>query len=376
MDYKKARKTTLPGCLAVLAVATVRAADCDPGVAGRAEAAYGAGLAQYQAGQVAAAYDQLQFAYDQCPSRPRYRNDYLVAAITAGHAEDALETAADLDTASLPPYVLEALGRGARDLHRAELSLHYYAAIPGGDDNPAVRAGRDLVLLDQGRVADAQADLRALQSRFPAHSAVLEALGLADEAAGDWVPALAAAAAILQREPQHAGALALRYRVLVHLGAPHLAEALTPAAATTAAQRAATRQDELAFEFRWARDEPRPDRVRAAHLDEVIARMRAAIADPAVDADARHTGPGGRHDPAACHRSRGRCLADAAPSAARNRAVPLTARRHPGAVQPRVDALLCAAGKWASAGGAGVGASAGTAGTAVPGRGHAEPAHR
>jgi len=287
MDYRKASKISLTGCIAVFACASVHAADCDPGVAGRAEAAYAAGLLQYRAGQLGPAYEQLKFAYDQCPARPRYRNDYLVAAVNAGHADDALETAAAIDAATLPPYVLEALGRGARDQHRPELALQYYAAIPGADDNPAVRAGRDLVLVDQGRVAAAQADLLALQARYPERSEVLEALGLADEAAGDWVPALAAAEAILVGEPDQGGALALRYRALVHLGAPHLAEALTPASVTTAAQRVATQQDELAFEFRWARDEPRPERVRAADLDAVIARMRATIADPAASADLR-----------------------------------------------------------------------------------------
>jgi biofilm PGA synthesis protein PgaA len=287
MDQQKHALHLLLACLAPLAVASAQTADCDPGVAGRADAAYAAGLALYRAGQPAPAYEQLQFAVDQCPARLRYRDDYLVAAVTAGHADEALEAAAGLDPAALPPYVLEALGRGARDQRRAELALRYYAAIPGADDNPTVRAGRDLVLLDQGRIGEAQADLVTLQARFPDSVPVEEALGLADEAAGDWIPALAAAESILRRTPDASGALALRYRVLVHVGAPHLAAALTPESVTTPAERAATRQDELAFEFRWARDEPRPDRIRAAHLDEVIGRMREAAADPSSAADVR-----------------------------------------------------------------------------------------
>ena len=288
MDKKNPVQRLFAACLAAFAAATAQATDCDPGVADRADAAYAAGLDAYRAGQVGSAYQQLKFARDQCPALLRYRNDYLVAAVTAGHASEALEAAAGLDLTGLPPYVLEALGRGARDQRQDELALRYFAAIPGADDNPAVRAGRDLVLLDQGRGAEARADLAALQARFPDQDAVQEALGLADEAAGEWVGALAAAQSGLDARPGTAWALALRYRVLVHLGAPHLAAALTPESVTSPAQRGATRQEALAFEFRWARDEPRPDRVRAAHLDAVIARMREAAADPSLGDEARH----------------------------------------------------------------------------------------
>ena len=286
MNYKKARNRIIAGWLTLLGPLHVDAADCDPGVAERADMSYEAGLASYRAGLPEPAYAQLKSASDQCPLRPRYRNDFLVAAVSAGHAEEALGIASGIALSALPPYVLEALGRGARDLRRPELALRYYDAIPGADGNPTVRAGRDLVFLDQGRIAEARLDLIALRERFPDRMEVLEALGLAAEAAGDWIAALAAAESLLQREPAHDGALALRYRLLVRLGAPHLAAALTPDAITTPAQRGATLQEALAFEFRWARDMPRPDRERAAQLDAVIARMRAAAADPALPADA------------------------------------------------------------------------------------------
>jgi biofilm PGA synthesis protein PgaA len=283
-NYKHATFTDFAVCLLLCAAAAVSAAaDC----AGAGDAEYQAGLAQYHAGQLQSAYDKLKSAYQECPAQERYRNDYLVSAVSAGHAAEALAIAATLDPVVLPPYLLEALGRGARDQRDPGLAIHYFDLILAAGDNPAVRVGRDLALIDQGDAAQAQADLLDLYRRYPERVDVLEGLGLADEARSEWIPALAAAQALLLLDPGHAGALALRYRVLVAVGAPQLATALTPPEATAPAQRSAALQAALAFEFRWARDSLRSDRIRAAHLDEVIAHMRAAVADPSTTASAR-----------------------------------------------------------------------------------------
>jgi biofilm PGA synthesis protein PgaA len=71
------------------------------------------------------------------------------------------------------------------------------------------------------------------------------------------------------------------------LGAPHLATGITPREILSNRERGQGLRDELAFEFRWARDEPSSEKVRAARLDAVILKMHAAQQDPGTDPEVR-----------------------------------------------------------------------------------------
>lgn len=51
---------------------------------------YIAGLAAFNAGRAEESYLQLKTAYLECSSNARYRNDYIVAAASAGHASEAI----------------------------------------------------------------------------------------------------------------------------------------------------------------------------------------------------------------------------------------------------------------------------------------------
>lgn len=263
------------------------AEDCAHGAAGAKSAAYLAGLAAFAAGEVEASYVQLQGAYLSCPANIPYRNDYIVAAAFSGHAREALDTAAGLRAASLPTYVLEALGRAARDNRQPDLALHYYDTILMARADVGAQVGRDLALIDLGDAPAARTDLLALRQRDARRVDVLEALGLADEAVGDDIGALAAAESLLELEPRHAAGLKLRYRLLVRAGAPHLAVALTPPQLLTSRESGSALRDRLAFDFRWARDDPGSARIRAQRLDRVIERMRLATADESSDRDVR-----------------------------------------------------------------------------------------
>ncbi len=271
----------------VCAAAAARAATCPIAERQAAERDYGRGIAAYRAGEVDASYPLLQAADSRCPDDPHYRNDYLVAAVGAGHAAEALMVGARLDPGSLPSYVLEALGRAARDTHQPDLAIHYYDAILAAGADVGANVGRDLALIDRGNAREAQIDLAALSARYPDRVDILEALGLADEALGEVIPALAAAESLLRVDPTYPGGLTLRYRMLVRSGAPQLAADVTPQRLVSPEQRGATLHDALALEFRWARDAPGSQKLRARQIDAVIARMRAAVADPATLADAR-----------------------------------------------------------------------------------------
>ena len=150
-NYKKASIASLTTCLSFVSSSNLFAAGCVGAEAEKADAAYQSGFAQYRDGHLDAAYEHLKSAYGLCSASERYRNDFLVAAVSDGYAEEALAIAAQLDVAALPPYVIEALGRGARDRHQPDLAIHYYNAILAAGENVGVRVGRDLAVIDQGR---------------------------------------------------------------------------------------------------------------------------------------------------------------------------------------------------------------------------------
>ncbi len=244
---------------------------------------YQAGIAAYRAGRAEQSYGLLRQAYLANPTDNHYRNDFIVAAVGAGHEDEALNLAQSLAPNQLPVYVLEALGRAARDQHQPDLAIKYYDVILTTRDDVGARVGRDLALIDRGNAKDAQTSLLGLNQAYPTRVDVLEALGLADEALGQTIDALACAEAILKEQPTHVGALKLRYRMLVASGAPQLAIATTPKDLVGTEQQRSTLRDQLAFDFRWARDEPIDDVRRAKNLDAVIERMKVAIAAESSD---------------------------------------------------------------------------------------------
>ena len=180
--------------------------ECTAGEAAGTSAAYRAGLAAFAAGKVNESFVQLQGAYLACPGNMSYRNDYIVAAALSGHSREALDIAAGLRAASLPTYVLEALGRAARDNHQPDLALRYYDTILMARADVGAQVGRDLALIDLGDARAARTDLLALKPQQPDRVDILEALGLAEEAVGDDIGALAAAEALLELDPHHAAA--------------------------------------------------------------------------------------------------------------------------------------------------------------------------
>jgi len=262
-------------------------ASCIAADAALADQNHRSGILELRAGHTEASYGLLEKAYRACPEEPRFRNDFIVVAVDADHGKDALAIAAALDWRLLPAYVLNALGRAARDTRQAELALRYYDASLAQTADPGAQVGRDLALIDAHEARQARADLILMNQSHPGRIDVLEALGLADEALDQVTDALAAAEQILQHDPHHVGAQQLRFRMLVRGGAPQLALKTTAEILIARKERDAARRDQLVFEFRWARDDPATDLVRAMRMDAVIQRMRAVLAEPELDRDAR-----------------------------------------------------------------------------------------
>lgn len=282
------RCTILIGSTALAMFALpVAAADCSPDEHRVAELEYRQGLADYRVGRLDAGYAALLSAYDRCPGEPSYRNDFIVIAVSAGHPDMALGIGTSLDPGSLPVYVLEGLARAARDLHQPDLAISFYDRILSVGDDVGALVGRNLALIDRGEAKPARSALLAMNRRYPERVYILEALGLADEALGEIMPALATAEQALRIDPHYEGAMRLRFRMLMAGGAPQLALALTPENLITPAQRGAALHDSLALEFRWARDQTGTDKARAEQLDSVILRMRTAAADTSINEESR-----------------------------------------------------------------------------------------
>jgi biofilm PGA synthesis protein PgaA len=272
----------------VLGVPVASATDCVGEELRAAESQYRSGLEDFGAGRLEQSYLELRAAWTSCPGEARFRNDFIAAAADSGHPADAQGAAVGTPVEELPRYVIEALARAARDTQDPARALSLYAhLLAAADVDIGDRVGRDLAWIDAGRAEEAELDLVELRRRSGDRVDVLEALGLADEAEGKVVPALAAAEALLQIDPAHAAGLRLRYRMLVASGAPQLAAELTPEVLVSAADRGRTLQAALALEYRWARDEPGTDRQRAERVDAVILRLQAAADDPSFDVPAR-----------------------------------------------------------------------------------------
>jgi biofilm PGA synthesis protein PgaA len=282
----RAGRTSLWACVLLCSLSKAWAGSCAT-QGTLLESRYATGLAALKAGDIAESYLQLHAAYQGCPENPGIRNDYILAAVASGRASEALAIAARLDERSLPVYVLESLGLAARDDRRPDLAIHYYDIILATQDDIGARVGRALALIDQGNGNQARGELRALESAYPGRIDVLEALSLADESVGDNIGALATAQALLEIDPHHGGALRLRYRALLRSGAAHRAMELTSPQLLSQEDRSRALRDQLAFEFRWARDDPGDARTRAQRMDQAIARIRVAVADQSTDRGVR-----------------------------------------------------------------------------------------
>ena len=289
----------LLGCLFLHPTQGSAAETCPASGAAR----YEAGVAAFRAGRLEDSYSELKAAHEGCPDNARYRNDYILAAVTSGHSSEALAVAAPLDANSLPTYVLESLGTAARHDHQPDLAIRYYDTILACQIDIGARVGRDLALVDRGDKRVAQADLRTLRATHPGRVDVLEALALTEESLGNNMEALGAANDLLALNPHHLTGLQIRHRALTRLGAPHLAAELTPKEAISAAEDDGTRRDGLTFEFRWARDDAGNAKTRAQRLDGVIENIRKAASDPTVESKVRD---GLREDLVAALTERGR----------------------------------------------------------------------
>jgi biofilm PGA synthesis protein PgaA len=196
------------------------------------------------------ALGELVAAY---PRRDHYRHDYAVVLGWAGRDAEALTQAAKIDRKTAPAYVLEGLGRSARNLGQAALAAELLeTAVQRFPERIESRLGLALALAESGQPAAADRALDAVPPARRDDLEVLAARAYVAESRRDDFATLAIYERMLARDPANRTALRGRIFAAARIGAAHLAVEL------------AARHPDLV----------RPDELEALRADRTAARIR------------------------------------------------------------------------------------------------------
>jgi len=243
-----------------------------------------AAIALARSGDYANALAALERLAAERPDDLQVAFDRIVVLGWAGRDAEALARASGLDLARAPAYVLEGIGRSARNLKRFDLAESLYrrsvSAHPGSQ---ASRIGLALTLSDRGRHEEARRLLDEALTDAPqgaARAALLVAQANVAESAGEWPTALSKYQEALATDPQSKQAQAGLIRTAARLGAPGLAAgfAARHPGLLPAPEVAAIADDQAAIEIRWGRIQERVEsgEARFAWLDRALRRSDGA----------------------------------------------------------------------------------------------------
>ncbi len=253
-------------------------------VAAQGSDSHEAAVALARSGDYAKALAALERLAGEHPDDRRIAFDRIVVLGWAGRDAEALARASGLDLAGAPAYVLESIGRSARNLKRFDLAESVYrrsvSAHPGRQES---RIGLALTLADRGRHEEARrllVEALAAAPRGAGRAALRVAQANVAESAGEWPSALSRYQEALAADPQSKEARAGLIRTAARLGAPALAAgfAARHPGLLPAPDVAAIADDQAAIEIRWGRIQERIEsgEARFAWLDRALRRSDGA----------------------------------------------------------------------------------------------------
>jgi len=260
-------------------IGAVRAADAGAGSERHRDA-----LGMAHQGRYGDALAQLEELMHRHPDEQAYLYDYLVVLGWAEQDDRVLELLPRLTLADLPPYVLDAIGKSARNRQRFSLAATaYQTALEKAPNRGQSLLGLALSLSENQQPQKARALLEEMiergSDRTIASSVrpleVLEALAYVLERQRDHFSALKVYNQILVIDPAHGEAHRGRIVTTWRLGAPHLAAdmARRDPGVLRAGELAAILADATAITIRWGRLPEASPRERYQHTDRAIHRL-------------------------------------------------------------------------------------------------------
>ncbi len=160
----------------------------------------------------------------QFPEEEVYLFDYIAVLGWAEQDSEVLSLQSRLDLAGAPPYVLETLGRSARNTEDGPSAIRFYSmAVHRAPDRVESRLGLALSHADNGNTKKAIAILNRLNKKHPKQIGILEALAYTHQSIGNTFDELAVIQDILDIDPGHRESRYRRILIATQLGVPHLA---------------------------------------------------------------------------------------------------------------------------------------------------------
>jgi len=192
------------------------------------------------------AWGLIQEARKQRPEDPLVMQDYLAIGAWSGHGVEVLSAARSMDLKALRRYVLEALGRAAREAKDFGFSRACYEEVLRREpDRQEARLGLAWAAMATSRFQEARNILDGVPSPRLKEAPFGELRATLAEAQQDWAGLLAASEDVLALQPTHSAALRWRFQALRRLGLPDRALELTPQTLLTDDEKTAVQRDAL-----------------------------------------------------------------------------------------------------------------------------------
>ncbi len=234
-----------------------------------------------RAGEHPRALAQLADLRARFPERAQYHYDYIAILGWAERDAEVLQQTEHLSLEQLPPYMLETIGKSARNLKQYDLAIQaYQTAVARAPQRQQSRLGLALALSENSQGAQALALLASHRDAEGSdYFSLLEATAYAHISLKDYFAALACYEEILQHKPNHDGALRGRILMTHRLGAPHLAASMMKRhlGLLNSDEQAAIMSDVSAISIRWSRLPAHSDddqRAQVAMLEQTVEALK------------------------------------------------------------------------------------------------------